>query len=131
MTIDILGSPAAARPADRAPAGTGEAAARAAVQGTARAPAAAADTAVAVKAPAIAPSLAQVHEAVSRLNQSSQSESQGLEFSVDSDSKRTVVKVIDQNTKEVLRQIPTPEALEIAKALESTSRTGLLIQQTA
>jgi flagellar protein FlaG len=42
-----------------------------------------------------------------------------------------VVKVVDQTTKEVLRQIPTPEALEIAKALESKSSTGLLIQQTA
>lgn len=127
MNIDILGSSTAARPADRAPAGTDAATA----QGAVRTQAAAVETAVAVKAPATAPSLAQVNEAVSRLNQSSQSESQGLEFSVDSDSKRTVVKVIDQNTKEVLRQIPTPEALEIAKALESTSRTGLLIQQTA
>jgi len=127
MTIDTIGSASSARPADRTPAGTDAALA----QGAARAPAIAVETAAAVKAPSAAPSLDQVNEAVSQLNKSSQSKSQGLEFSVDTDSKRTVVKVIDQTTKEVLRQIPTPEALEIAKALESKSSTGLLIQQTA
>jgi flagellar protein FlaG len=128
MSIDSIGSAPPARPVDRAPSGLDAAAA----QGAARAPAATAvETAAAVKAPPAAPSLAQVNEAVSRLNQSSQAKSQGLEFSVDSDSKRTVVKVVDQTTKEVLRQIPTPEALQIAKALQATSSTGLLIQQTA
>ena len=79
-----------------------------------------------------APTLAQVNEAVARLNQASQAKSQGLEFSVDSDSKRTVVKVVDQSTKEVLRQIPTPEALDIANALAAAqTHTGLLIRQTA
>jgi flagellar protein FlaG len=114
MNIDPLGSPTSA---------TAPAAARAA----ARTPAGASDSAAAKPAP----SLAQVNAAVSRLNQAAQAKSQGLEFSVDSDSKRTVVKVVDQSTKEVLRQIPTPEALELAKALEAASRTGLLIQQTA
>jgi flagellar protein FlaG len=127
MTIDTIGSATTARPADRAPVSTDAAVA----QGAARAPATAVETAAAVKAPSAAPSLDQVNEAVSQLNKSSQAKSQGLEFSVDSDSKRTVVKVIDQSTKEVLRQIPTPEALEIAKSLESKSSTGLLIQQTA
>jgi len=127
MTIDTIGSATSARPADRASPGADAAAA----QGAARAPASAVETAAAVKPPAAAPSLEQVKEAVSQLNKSSQAKSQGLEFSVDSDSKRTVVKVVDQSTKEVLRQIPTPEALEIAKALDSKSSTGLLIQQTA
>jgi flagellar protein FlaG len=127
MTIDTIGPATSARPVDRAPVGTDAAVAH----GAARPPATAVETDAAVKAPSAAPSLDQVNEAVSQLNKSSQSKSQGLEFSVDTDSKRTVVKVIDQTTKEVLRQIPTPEALEIAKALESKSSTGLLIQQTA
>ncbi len=55
--------------------------------------------------------------------------SQDLEFSIDEDSDRTVVKIIDQKTKEVLRQIPSPEALAIAKALDQAK--GLLIQQKA
>jgi flagellar protein FlaG len=63
------------------------------------------------------------------LNKASQAKAQGLEFSVDNDSKRTIVKVVDQTTKEVLRQIPSPEALAIAKSLDSSK--GLLIKQTA
>lgn len=128
MTIDTIGSATSARPADRAPV-SGEAAA---ALGASRAPATEVETAAAVKGPANVPSSDQLKEAVSQLNKASQDKSQGLEFSIDNDSKRTVVKVIDQTTKEVLRQIPTPEALEIAKALESKSTSaGLLIQQTA
>ena len=41
-----------------------------------------------------------------------------------------VVQLIDQKTKEVLRQIPSKEALDIAKSLDDTSK-GLLIKQTA
>ncbi len=129
MTIDTIGSASQARPADR-PA-TAAAGTDAAVQAPLRAPATAVETAAAAKGPANVPTLDQVNQAVSDLNKSSQANAQGLEFSIDKDSKRTVVKVIDQSTKEVLRQIPTQEALEIAKALESTSGTGLLIQQTA
>ena len=126
MTIDTIGSAAPARQADRAPANDS-----AAALGAPRAPATAVETVAAVKGPANVPTSEQLKEAVSQLNKASQDKSQGLEFSIDNDSKRTVVKVIDQTTKEVLRQIPTPEALEIAKALESKSSTaGLLIQQT-
>ena len=126
MTIDTIGSATPARQADRA-------ASDAAVSlGAPRAPATTVETAAAVKGPANVPSSEQLKEAVSQLNKASQDKTQGLEFSIDNDSKRTVVKVIDQTTREVLRQIPTQEALEIAKALESKSTTaGLLIQQTA
>jgi flagellar protein FlaG len=78
-----------------------------------------------------APSRDQLARAVAELNKSQQAKSQGLEFSIDTDTRRTVVKVVDQATREVLRQIPTPEALEIAKALEAQSTKGVLIQQTA
>ena len=75
------------------------------------------------------PSREQLNNAVSALNQSSQMKTQGLEFSIDEDSQRTVVKVIDQETKEVLRQIPTKEALELAKTFDSAK--GSLISQSA
>ncbi|MFD2272939.1 flagellar protein FlaG [Undibacterium arcticum] len=38
-----------------------------------------------------------------------------------------MVKVVDQRTQEVIRQMPSPEALEIAKALDKMQ--GLLIRQ--
>jgi flagellar protein FlaG len=83
----------------------------------------------AVKKPEAAPSLEQVTKAVEDINKSLKSQSQNLEFSVDTDSKRTIVKIVDQTTKEVIRQIPSAEALEIAKALDTAS--GFLIKQQA
>lgn len=97
-----------------------------------RAPAAApvpTDSAAAVQQATPAPSLDQVHAAVSNINKSLQTLSQDIEFSVDHDTQRTIVKVVDVKTKEVIRQIPTAEALEIAKALDTVK--GLLIKQTA
>lgn len=73
--------------------------------------------------------LREVKQAVSDINKAMQFMSRELEFSVDTDSERTVVKVIDQQTREVIRQMPTKEALEIGKALEKVQ--GLLIRQTA
>jgi flagellar protein FlaG len=83
----------------------------------------------AVKRTEDAAALEQVNQAVKNINKSLQTLSQNLEFSVDSDSQRTVVKVIDQKTKEVIRQIPSEEALEIAKTLDTVK--GLLIKQEA
>lgn len=73
--------------------------------------------------------LKDVKQAVSEINKAMQFMSRQLEFSVDTDSERTIVKVIDQQTREVIRQMPTKEALEIGKALEKAQ--GLLIKQTA
>jgi flagellar protein FlaG len=67
--------------------------------------------------------------AVKKINDSMPASAQSLQFSIDEDSKDIVVKVIDQSTKEVVRQIPTEEALEIAKSLDKMR--GLLIHQTA
>lgn len=52
-----------------------------------------------------------------------------LEFNVDKDTGMTVVKVIDKNTNDVIRQIPSEEMLAIAKALDTVK--GLLLQQKA
>jgi flagellar protein FlaG len=71
----------------------------------------------------------QVKQAVSDINKAMESLSRGVEFSLDEDTHRTVVKVIDQQTKEVLRQMPSEEALAIAKALDKLQ--GLLIRQQA
>ncbi|MBC3870271.1 flagellar protein FlaG [Undibacterium oligocarboniphilum] len=68
-----------------------------------------------------------VDKAVADINKVIQSLSQNLQFSVDKDSKRVVVKVIDQQTNQVLRQIPSEEALEISKSLDKLQ--GLLIRQ--
>lgn len=122
MTIESIGASQARS------AGT-SGAAPIAIQPAARHAASALETRDAVKQTEPAPSLAQVTEAVKNINKTLQTLSQDLEFSIDEDSNRTIVKVVDQKTKEVIRQIPTPEALEIAKALDTVQ--GLLIRQTA
>ncbi len=76
-----------------------------------------------------AASMDEVKQAVQDINKSLQSLSQGLEFSVDTDSKEVIIKVVDQQTKEVLRQMPSKEALEIAKALDQV--LGKLIKTKA
>lgn len=83
----------------------------------------------AVQRSAPAPSMDQVKQAVQDINKSMRSLSQGLEFSIDADSKQTIVKVIDPQTKEVIRQMPSQEALEIAKTLDQV--LGKLIREKA
>ncbi|MBB3225124.1 flagellar protein FlaG [Pseudoduganella umbonata] len=129
MTIDPLGL-AAIRPGNSF-------AAQAPPPAASRAPAAAATTATTATATDETPPAATIpgtdgstdalDDAVSKLNASVHAQS--LEFSIDEDSKRTIVKVIDSETKEVVRQLPTKEALEIAKSLDKAF--GLLIRQQA
>lgn len=52
-----------------------------------------------------------------------------LQFSVDDQSGQLLVKVIDQATKEVIRQIPSEEMVSIANALDRLQ--GLLVRQSA
>ncbi|MDQ1832635.1 flagellar protein FlaG [Massilia scottii] len=120
----------AAAPAPRAPVATSAAGSSAATAKTA--PAAAAgktDPTREATREAAEPDPAEVTKVVGEINVAMQALSRNIEFSIDADSQRTVVKVIDQTTKEVIRQMPTAEALEIGKALEKVQ--GLLIRQVA
>ena len=70
-----------------------------------------------------------ITQALHSINEVLKARSPDLEFSVDSDSHRSVVKVVDKNTQEVIRQMPTKEALEIAKALDRLQ--SMLIRDSA
>jgi flagellar protein FlaG len=65
----------------------------------------------------------EINKALQRLNSSS------LEFSVDHDSGQTIVRVVDIATKDVIRQIPNEETLQIAKSIDKLQ--GLLIRHKA
>ena len=52
-----------------------------------------------------------------------------LEFNVDKDIGRVVVKVVDKETEDVILQIPSEEMLAIAKALDNIK--GLFVKQQA
>lgn len=84
---------------------------------------------IAVQATKPAPEEQEVTHALNSINEVLKARSPDLEFSVDSDSHRTVVKVVDKNTQEVIRQMPTKEALEIAKALDRLQ--SMLIRDSA
>jgi len=52
-----------------------------------------------------------------------------LSFSVDSDTDRPVVKVVDASTNEVIRQIPSKEILQLDKDIDKMQ--GLLLDKKA
>ncbi|NYE60207.1 flagellar protein FlaG [Duganella sp. 1224] len=74
------------------------------------------------------PSKSELKKSVDAINRFLENNSQ-VEFSIDDNSGLPVVKVIDTQTKQVLRQLPSEESLEIAKNLNSMK--GLLIDSKA
>ena len=60
----------------------------------------------------------QLDDAVSQLNDFVQNVQRDLQFEVDNDLGQTIVKVVDQSTKEVIRQIPDELALRLAENLQ-------------
>jgi flagellar protein FlaG len=71
----------------------------------------------------------EIQGAVDALNKAMASSSQNLQFSMDQDLGKVVVKVIDTETKEVLRQIPNSEVLAISKSISRLQ--GLMIHDKA
>lgn len=59
----------------------------------------------------------QLEDAVSQLNDYVQNVQRDLQFEVDNDLGQTIVKVVDQQTREVIRQIPDEVALRLAENL--------------
>lgn len=72
---------------------------------------------------------AQLQSAVNAANDFIKPITNSVEFSLDKESDKMVVKVMDIATKEVIRQIPSEEMLAIAQALDKIQ--GLLIKQKA
>jgi flagellar protein FlaG len=67
--------------------------------------------------------------AVKKLNEHVAPALQTIEFSLDQESKRMIVKVVDTTTHKVLRQIPNEEVVAMSKTLDKLQ--GLVIRQTA
>jgi len=69
----------------------------------------------------------EVAEAVTAINSAFQNVQRDLLFSVDDGSGKSIIRVIDQETNEVIRQIPADELLKIARRLEEVQ--GVLFNQ--
>lgn len=64
--------------------------------------------------------------AVSNANEFVQSINRNLQFSVDEDSERTVIKVLDGASGELIRQIPEDIFLELARRLRQEGELQIL-----
>jgi len=60
----------------------------------------------------------ELDEAVSQLNDYVQNVQRDLQFEVNSELGHTIVRVVDQQTQEVIRQIPDDVALRLAENLQ-------------
>ena len=80
-------------------------------------------------AKAAPPSSEQLNQAVKQIQDVIEKTANSLQFSIDEDLGVSIVKVIDTESKKTIRQIPTEEVLDIAKALDKLQ--GLLIKQRA
>ena len=92
------------------------------------------------------PTAAQLQSAVENINKALQQSNKNLEFSVDEESRKSVVKLVDSETGDVIRQFPSDEMLAISKAIgqmqeqlqqatltkgQAQSAQGLLVKQQA
>ena len=92
---------------------------------------------VAVELPKIAaqvaeqqPSATQLQSAVDNINKMLMQDNKGVEFSVDSSTKKSIVKVVDSTTGDLIRQFPSEEGLSLTRAIDRI-QNGLLLTQKA
>ena len=76
------------------------------------------------------PTSTELSSAVAMLNLAMQQSNRALEFSVDSDTHRTVVRMVDTSTGELIRQFPSESVLAISRGIDQFQQ-GLLLQQKA
>lgn len=73
--------------------------------------------------------MAALRSAVDAANKAMQQAAPGIEFSLDKESGRAVVRVVDRQTREVLRQIPDEDMLRMSQAMDKMQ--GLLVRLVA
>ena len=75
------------------------------------------------------PTEAELKQMVEKANESLKINNSDLQFEMDKESSEMIVKVIDRETKEVIRQFPSVEMIEMSKAIEKMQ--GVLVSRTA
>ncbi len=71
----------------------------------------------------------QIKQAVQEIQEASDILGHNLRFSIDEETGKSIIKVLDAHTDEVIRQFPTEEAIEIARSLDKMQ--GLLLNDKA
>lgn len=75
-------------------------------------------------------SSAQLRNAADNINKILKQSNKNLEFSVDTGTQKPVVKLIDTDTGDLIRQYPTEEMLAISSAIDQFQQ-GVLLKQKA
>ena len=72
------------------------------------------------------PPVAEIKNVASTLNRLAQTASAGVSFQHDESTGKTVIKVMDTETGDVIRQIPGEEALALSRAIDA--QQGILLK---
>lgn len=75
-------------------------------------------------------SVEELKSAVAAINQAMRQSNRNLEFSVDTDTQKTVVRMVDTSTGELIRQFPSEATLAISRGIDQFQQ-GLLLTQKA
>lgn len=73
----------------------------------------------------------QLKSVVDKINVAMKELNSNLQFSIDQDTQRVVVKVVEAQTGQVIKQFPSAEMLALAKSIGSSMPQGLLVKQNA
>jgi flagellar protein FlaG len=70
----------------------------------------------------------QLKQAANDINQALRQSNQSLEFafSVDTETKKPIIKVMDTHTGEVIRQMPSEEMMAISRSIDEFQQAHLL-----
>ena len=71
----------------------------------------------------------QLKAAVDNINQAMRQGNSNVEFSIDKDTKQTVIKVVESETGNVIRQFPSEEVIAISREIDKMNRAVLLKQE--
>jgi flagellar protein FlaG len=80
------------------------------------------------KQAAAQPTEAQLKVAVDSINQAMKDNNSNIQFSIDPNSKQTVIKVVDTQTGQLISQFPSKEAMAISQTI-GQSQLGILVKQ--
>ena len=68
----------------------------------------------------------EIRDAVTRINKIVQNIQRDISFNMDEDSGRTIIRVIDSGSGELIRQIPSEEVLAIATLLRDVQENSVV-----
>lgn len=83
----------------------------------------------AAKAAPVQPDTNQLQAAMEEIQKAVASRNSNLQFSFDDETNKTIVRVVDTESGELIRQIPSEELVAIARSIDQMQ--GMLLKQKA